>query len=163
MRSIRRQIEETMALLRTPVRRNVECATSIEHASVRGPKPANLAAPRICVNVDMKYAAWYILQRNGHYRHSRCGMLTDSAAITLFSHAEAEQYLIDQADIGEEICAFCRVSGKGGLGCYKCGLRTCWGSVVDGQWWSCRRSCGATGRVVMRATANVGFVPKVLL
>jgi hypothetical protein len=122
--------------------------------------PQRLAMPRACALVNRPYASYYLIGPDGAYRYSRSGQLNKASLRELFSGVGVGSYRMRAADIDEETCPWCGTSGNGAVHCPACNTFTCWGSVVDNCFWSCRASCGYSGKLARRAVEQIAMIPR---
>ena len=146
----RRVFSEALALLNSPLpapRSNPACpAAAGEIADL----------PRMCGVHWMPYAARYVRDGNGRFRHAQTIRVTE--ALYAGQYAESGcRCRVTSEDIGDETCPWCGASGFGAVLCGNCHTDVCYGRAT-GSFFRCL--CGHQGHMFSEFRANEGVSPR---
>ena len=115
--------------------------------------------PRFCAVHDRPYMSRYVLENDGHHEYVGPIRVTQALYQRQYASSMDDPHSVDNEDIGEETCAWCGISGRGSVACGKCKREICYGKTT-GDYFRCRKSCSAEGRLVPGARTNRGVVPR---
>jgi hypothetical protein len=135
--------------------------------------PGRLRAPlrldllRVCAYHNKPWAAIYTQDKYGRYQYTDSIQIRKRLYVSQYASGQAETYIMNPYEIGEEECAWCGIYGtcphcssqsdptKG------CGMFFCRGRS-SGKYLRCREACGLEGWEQPSHVTVVGIVPRSL-
>jgi hypothetical protein len=117
--------------------------------------------PRICASRRMPWMQRYIRVESG-WILGPAVPVDPQRQHELYDGRVHDTVQLTSNDTDYETCAWCGVTGKGGIECLNCGTFTCHGTIYrrgPDTWARC--VCGRDGVLTMKQTVQTGIFPKV--